>query len=73
MKIGVPKWHVKYAVIFLREWNPETRRYGQVRWFELKRPDQYGRRGGPVCAVCGGATRSVLDGEGWCDRCRTYQ
>lgn len=54
-------------------WNPETRQYDIPDRIKLARPDQYGRRGGPICAVCGGPTRTVLDGEAWCDRCKRYQ
>lgn len=37
------------------------------------RLDQLDRRGGPICAKCGGKTRTVLDGEAWCDACGRYQ
>lgn len=59
--------------ITLLEWNPETGKYDTPKEVVLARPDQYGRRGGPICAICGGPTRTVLDGETWCDKCGTYQ
>lgn len=71
MKTLVPEWRV--SIFSLREWNPETRRYDRVRRVKLVQSDQYDRRGGPVYTICGGETRTVLDGEAWCDRCRTYQ
>jgi len=44
-----------------------------VRTVTYRRPDQIGKRGGPICCVCGGRTRTVLDGEAWCDKCERYQ
>jgi hypothetical protein len=61
------------ASVTVRRWNPHTGQYDIPVRVELARPDQYGRRGGPVCAVCGGPTEPVLDGEAWCPRCGTYQ
>lgn len=60
--------------VFYR-WNPDTKRCDirDEREITYNRPDQIGVRGGSICAVCGGQTRSVLDGEAWCDRCRRYQ
>lgn len=40
---------------------------------QMQRPDQWNRRGGPVCAICGGSTRWVLPGKSWCDACGRYQ
>lgn len=62
---------IKTVVVY--RWNPETKRHDIPVEFKLARPDQYGNRGGPVCAFCGGRTRPVLDGEAWCNRCETYQ
>lgn len=67
-----PEQRVPRSVTAFR-WNPETKRYDTPVRVVLARPDQYGRRGGPVCAVCGGPTEAVLDGEAWCPRCGTYQ
>ena len=53
--------------------NPETGAFDIPHEMVLARPDQEGRRGGPICCICGGPTRTVLDGEAWCDRCGGYQ
>jgi len=37
------------------------------------KPELENDRGGPLCCVCGRNTRSVLDGEAWCDHCKRYQ
>jgi hypothetical protein len=55
------------------KWNPDTDKYDIPYGKTLVRPDQWDRRGGPICAVCGGKTRTVLDGEAWCDNCGRYQ
>ncbi|QGP93418.1 hypothetical protein MGLY_28260 [Neomoorella glycerini] len=54
-------------------YNPATGKYDIPREVKLARPDQYGVRGGPICAVCGGHTVTVLDGEAWCPTCKDYQ
>ncbi|MCL6560898.1 MAG: hypothetical protein K6U74_19320 [Firmicutes bacterium] len=59
--------------VILWKWCPETETYEDPREVALARPDQYGRRGGPICAICSGPTRQALDGEAWCGRCGVYQ
>lgn len=34
---------------------------------------RFPKRGGAVCHVCQQSTRSVLDGEAWCDYCKRYE
>lgn len=60
-RIGNMETHLEVTPITRRflKWNPMTQ--------------QHDRRGGPICCICGGQTRSVLDGEAWCERCGTYQ
>jgi len=59
----------------MRFWrlNPETKKYDIPVMKEVKHPELINRRGYGKCAVCGNLTRSVLDGEAWCDNCERYQ
>lgn len=61
------------ASVTMRRWNAGTKQYDIPVQVELARPDQYERRGGPVCAICGGSTKPVVDGEAWCPKCGIYQ
>lgn len=40
---------------------------------KLALPELRDKRGHHTCCVCGSSTRSVLDGEAWCDKCQRYQ
>jgi hypothetical protein len=54
-------------------YNQRLARIQELRNLGYARPDLYWQRGGAICARCGGKTRSVLDGEAWCDACKRYQ
>jgi len=57
----------------LYQWNRKTQKYDLPYRVSLARPEHWGERGASICAICGGKTHIVLDGEAWCGHCGLYQ
>jgi hypothetical protein len=56
----------------LYRYDVNTYQYIPTRVVTPARPDLYHTRGSSICWLCGQPTRTVLDGETWCDNCRHY-
>ena len=52
---------------------PEMEKIEELQAQGWARSEFYYKRGHHICAKCGEFTRSVLDGEAWCDNCQRYQ